>query len=63
MGLNKPLIKRYRGTWVAASAVNDAVSQAIAYLVGLDENRLHPNKVMITRDDNPPVLTSACQYH
>jgi hypothetical protein len=40
MGLNSPLVKRHRGTWVAASAVNDAVSQAVAYLVGLDEHRL-----------------------
>lgn len=40
MGLNSPLIKRHRGTWVAASSVNDAVSQAVAYLVGLDEHRL-----------------------
>jgi hypothetical protein len=40
MGLNGRLVKRHRGTWVAASAVNDAVSQAVAYLVGLDEHRL-----------------------
>jgi hypothetical protein len=40
MGLRNPLVKRHRGAWVAASAVNDAVSQAIAYLVGLDEHRL-----------------------
>ena len=40
MGLNSPLVKRHRGTWVAASAVNDAVSQSVAYLVGLDEHRL-----------------------
>jgi hypothetical protein len=39
MGLNSPLVKRHRGRWVAASAVNDAVSQAVAYLVGLDEHR------------------------
>ena len=39
MALRSPLVKRHRGTWVAASAVNDAVSQAIAYLVGLDEHR------------------------
>jgi hypothetical protein len=39
MGLNSPLVKRHRGAWVAASAVNDAVSQAVAYLVGLDEHR------------------------
>jgi hypothetical protein len=39
MGLNSPLVKRHRGTWVTASAVNDAVSQAVAYLVGLDEHR------------------------
>jgi hypothetical protein len=40
MGLNSPLVKRHRGTWVAASAINDAVSQSVAYLVGLDEHRL-----------------------
>jgi Domain of unknown function (DUF4263) len=40
MGLGSPLVKKHRGTWVAASAVNDAVSQAVAYLVGLDEHRL-----------------------
>jgi len=40
MRLRRPLVKRHRGGWVVASAVNDAVSQAIAYLVGLDENRL-----------------------
>jgi hypothetical protein len=40
MSLNSPLIKRHRGAWVAASAVNDAVSQAVSYLVGLDEHRL-----------------------
>jgi len=39
MGLSNPLVKRYRGAWVVASAVNDAVSQAVAYLVGLDEHR------------------------
>ncbi|MFG2021848.1 Shedu anti-phage system protein SduA domain-containing protein [Actinomadura geliboluensis] len=39
MGLRNPLVKKHRGSWVAASAVNDAVSQAIAYLVGLDEHR------------------------
>jgi hypothetical protein len=39
MGLNSPLVKRHRGAWVAASAINDAVSQAVAYLVGLDEHR------------------------
>ncbi|GAA4234540.1 hypothetical protein GCM10022254_39610 [Actinomadura meridiana] len=40
MGLRSPLVKKHRGSWVAASAVNDVVSQAIAYLVGLDEHRL-----------------------
>jgi hypothetical protein len=40
MGLKSPLVKRHRGAWVAASAVNDAVSQAVAYLVGLDEHQL-----------------------
>lgn len=40
MGLNSPLVKRHRGSWVAASAVNDAVSQAVSYLVGLDEHRM-----------------------
>jgi hypothetical protein len=39
MSLKDPLVKRHRGAWVAASAVNDAVSQAVSYLVGLDENR------------------------
>ena len=39
MGLDKPLVKRHRGAWVAASPVNDAISQAVAYLVGLDEHR------------------------
>ncbi|HET9895199.1 MAG TPA: Shedu anti-phage system protein SduA domain-containing protein [Streptosporangiaceae bacterium] len=39
MGLKGPMVKIHRGTWVPASAVNDAVSQAVAYLVGLDENR------------------------
>jgi Domain of unknown function (DUF4263) len=39
MGLKGPLVKRHRGAWAAASAINDAVSQAVAYLVGLDENR------------------------
>lgn len=39
MGLDSPLVKKHRGAWVAASAVNDAVSQAVAYLVGLDEHR------------------------
>jgi hypothetical protein len=39
MGLNSPLVKRHRGAWVVASAINDAVGQAIAYLVGLDEHR------------------------
>jgi len=39
MGLSSPLVKRHRGAWVAASAVNDAISQAVAYLVGLDEHR------------------------
>ena len=38
-GLNSPLVKRHRGAWVTASAVNDAVSQAVAYLVGLDEHK------------------------
>jgi hypothetical protein len=33
-----------RGTWVVASAINDAVSQAVAYLVGLDEHRLRIRK-------------------
>ena len=40
MGLKGPLVKRHRGAWAAASAINDAdASQAVAYLVGLDENR------------------------
>jgi hypothetical protein len=40
MKLKEPLVKRHRGSWVAAAAVNDAMSQAVNYLVGLDENRL-----------------------
>ncbi|HEX5269888.1 MAG TPA: Shedu anti-phage system protein SduA domain-containing protein [Gemmataceae bacterium] len=40
MGLKGSLVKRNRGAWVAASPVNDAISQALAYLVGLDEHRL-----------------------
>jgi antiviral defense system Shedu protein SduA len=40
MRLGSPLIKRHRGSWVAASAVNDAISQALFYLIGLDEHRL-----------------------
>lgn len=40
MGLTGPLVKKHRGAWAAAAPVNDAVSQAISYLVGLDENRV-----------------------
>jgi hypothetical protein len=40
MGLNKPLVKKHRGSWAATAPINDAVSQAVSYLVGLDEHRL-----------------------
>ncbi|MCX5609890.1 DUF4263 domain-containing protein [Streptomyces sp. NBC_00047] len=33
------LVKEHRGSWVPRREVNDAVGQAINYLVGLDENR------------------------
>ncbi|MEU9145990.1 Shedu anti-phage system protein SduA domain-containing protein [Streptomyces sp. NPDC048349] len=33
------LVKEHRGSWVPMRAVNDAVGQAINYLVGLDEHR------------------------
>ncbi|WP_436787937.1 Shedu anti-phage system protein SduA domain-containing protein [Yinghuangia sp. YIM S10712] len=39
MGMRAPLIKSHRGAWVPASAVHEAVGQAMNYLVGLDENR------------------------
>ncbi|MGI5530042.1 Shedu anti-phage system protein SduA domain-containing protein [Streptomyces syringium] len=40
MSLRGPLVKRHRGCWVPAAEVHDAVSQAVNYLVGLDEHRL-----------------------
>ncbi|MEV6753572.1 Shedu anti-phage system protein SduA domain-containing protein [Streptomyces sp. NPDC051214] len=40
MSLQGPLVKRYRGCWVPTAEVHDAVSQAVNYLVGLDEHRL-----------------------
>lgn len=39
MSLQQPLVKRHRNSWVVTSPVHDAVSQAVNYLVGLDENR------------------------
>ncbi|MFJ2651833.1 Shedu anti-phage system protein SduA domain-containing protein [Streptomyces sp. NPDC087420] len=39
MSLVGPLVKRHRNAWVPAGNVHDAVSQAVNYLVGLDENR------------------------
>jgi hypothetical protein len=39
MSLSRPLVKRHRNAWVPTSQVHDAVSQAVNYLVGLDENR------------------------
>jgi hypothetical protein len=42
MGLKKvgkKLVKRNHNEWTAAAPVNDAASQAISYLVGLDEHR------------------------
>ncbi|MET9957627.1 Shedu anti-phage system protein SduA domain-containing protein [Streptomyces sp. NPDC006326] len=40
MGLRGSLVKRHRGCWVPTADVHDAVSQAVNYLVGLDEHRL-----------------------
>ncbi|WP_078888945.1 Shedu anti-phage system protein SduA domain-containing protein [Streptomyces sclerotialus] len=40
MGLRGSLVKRHRGCWVPTAEVHDAVSQAVNYLVGLDEHRL-----------------------
>ncbi|MEU9159565.1 Shedu anti-phage system protein SduA domain-containing protein [Streptomyces sp. NPDC048424] len=40
MSLQGSLVKRHRGCWVPTAEVHDAVSQAVNYLVGLDEHRL-----------------------
>lgn len=40
MSLRGSLVKRHRGSWVPTAEVHDAVSQAVNYLVGLDEHRL-----------------------
>lgn len=40
MSLRGSLVKRHRGCWVPTAEVHDAVSQAVNYLVGLDEHRL-----------------------
>ncbi|GES31146.1 DUF4263 domain-containing protein [Streptomyces angustmyceticus] len=40
MSLHGSLVKRHRGCWVPTAEVHDAVSQAVNYLVGLDEHRL-----------------------
>ncbi len=40
MSLHGPLVKRHRGCWVPTAEVHDAVSQAVNYLVGLDEHRI-----------------------
>ncbi|MEV0253701.1 Shedu anti-phage system protein SduA domain-containing protein [Streptomyces sp. NPDC050732] len=39
MSLEGKLVKRHRNGWVPTAQVNDAVGQAVNYLVGLDENR------------------------
>ncbi|MBE8474200.1 DUF4263 domain-containing protein [Streptomyces sp. 3R004] len=39
MSLKGSLVKRHRGCWVPTAEVHDAVSQAVNYLVGLDEHR------------------------
>ncbi|MDX2694378.1 DUF4263 domain-containing protein [Streptomyces ipomoeae] len=39
MGLREPLVTRHRNAWVPAAQVHRAVSQAVNYLVGLDEDR------------------------
>ncbi|WP_447040916.1 Shedu anti-phage system protein SduA domain-containing protein [Streptomyces sp. DSM 118878] len=39
MGLDGPLVKRYRNAWVPTARVHDAVGQAVNYLTGLDEHR------------------------
>ncbi|MEV8547907.1 Shedu anti-phage system protein SduA domain-containing protein [Streptomyces sp. NPDC051572] len=41
MALPGSLVKRHRNGWVPSAQVHDAVSQAINYLVHLDEHRLH----------------------
>ncbi|MCK1817399.1 DUF4263 domain-containing protein [Streptomyces sp. XM4011] len=38
-GLSGPLVKQHRGAWVPTAHVHDAVSQAVNYLLGLDEHR------------------------
>ncbi|QNA75003.1 DUF4263 domain-containing protein [Streptomyces sp. So13.3] len=40
MSLRGRLVKEHRGCWVPTAEVHDAVSQAVNYLVGLDEHRL-----------------------
>ncbi|MFE1818536.1 Shedu anti-phage system protein SduA domain-containing protein [Streptomyces anulatus] len=40
MSLHGSLVKKHRGCWVPTAEVHDAVSQAVNYLVGLDEHRL-----------------------
>lgn len=39
MSLRSPLVKWSRGFWVPTAEVHDAVSQAVNYLIGLDEHR------------------------
>ncbi|MDI5904681.1 MULTISPECIES: Shedu anti-phage system protein SduA domain-containing protein [Streptomyces] len=40
MSLHGSLVKRHRGCWVPTAEVHDAMSQAVNYLVGLDEHRI-----------------------
>ncbi|NEB39902.1 Shedu anti-phage system protein SduA domain-containing protein [Streptomyces sp. SID14515] len=44
MSLHGPLVKKHRGCWVPTAEVHDAVSQAVNYLVGLDEHRIRIRK-------------------
>ncbi|MFE6916114.1 Shedu anti-phage system protein SduA domain-containing protein [Streptomyces rubiginosohelvolus] len=44
MSLHGSLVKKHRGAWVPAAEVHDAVSQAVNYLVGLDEHRFRIRK-------------------
>lgn len=44
MSLHGSLVKKHRGCWVPTAEVHDAVSQAVNYLVGLDEHRLRIRK-------------------
>ncbi|GAA0940087.1 Shedu anti-phage system protein SduA domain-containing protein [Actinocorallia libanotica] len=57
-GLKGPLVKEHRGAWVAAAPVHDAVSQAMDYLMGLDEHRLRIRREigLETRRANAMVL-------